>query len=81
MSHETLRVLVVEDSRDQAELVEDILASIAHYHATVTHAERLASALRLLDTESFDLILLDLNLPDSRGLAVVRETRAIDYAK
>jgi diguanylate cyclase (GGDEF)-like protein/PAS domain S-box-containing protein len=76
VSDEALHVLLVEDSRDQAELVEDILASIEHYRASVQHEERLSGALQRLNRERFDLILLDLNLPDRNGLTVVRETKA-----
>ncbi len=76
MPDEQLHVLLVEDSRDQAELVEDILASTGPYRATVTHEERLSNALKRLDEARFDLILLDLNLPDCRGLDGVRQTRA-----
>ena len=66
----------MEDSRDQAELIEDVLASIDQYETTVRHEERLSAALHQLGHDRFDLVLLDLNLPDRRGLDVVRETRA-----
>ena len=76
MADDQLHVLLVEDHKDQAELVEDILASLKQYRVQMRHEERLSSAKLALRERSFDLILLDLNLPDSRGLPVVREVRA-----
>jgi len=69
-------VLLVEDSADSAMLVNHFLGAsrIAEFH--VARAATLAAAREVLVRERFDAILLDLNLPDSRGLesfARVRE--------
>ena len=61
-------VLLVEDSPDSAILVNHFLSAskIAEFH--VVRAASMVAAREVLGRERFDAILLDLNLPDSRGL-------------
>lgn len=58
---DTIHVLVVEDGPDDAALVEAQLQHLGHH---ATHAPDLTSAVLLTEDEDFDLILLDLGLPD-----------------
>ncbi len=74
----TVRALLVEDNPGDARLVEILLSeggSSAGFE--VTHAERFAEALERLEKETFDVILLDLSLPDSSGLETVSRMRAM----
>ncbi|MGA8810524.1 MAG: PAS domain S-box protein, partial [Thermoanaerobaculia bacterium] len=59
-----LRILLVEDSPIDAQLIRSILASTSF---RVTSVDRLSDALTALRSTEIDVILLDLNLPDSRG--------------
>ncbi len=43
----------------------------------VTHVESMAEAVRRLQNGDFDAVLLDLSLPDSRGLATVEQATAL----
>lgn len=63
-----LRILVVEDDIIDRKQMERLLAgsSLAPYELVC--ADRLDKALALLDEREFDILLLDLNLPDSYGL-------------
>jgi PAS domain S-box-containing protein len=74
---EALHVLVIEDSPGDVRLIEQMLATDWPHHYALQQAARLTTGLDALATESFDVILLDLSLPDSRGLdtflAVQRE--------
>jgi PAS domain S-box-containing protein len=63
------RILLVEDHADTAELMAELLT--LHGYAVKT-ANSVASALRLADTESFDLVLSDLGLPDGTGHDLMR---------
>lgn len=62
-----MRVLLVEDDPEDAELVREVLAEVPDFSCNVTHAWRFAEALEHLDQEKFDLVLLDLWLPDASG--------------
>ena len=58
---------MVEDNPADARLLKEMLGD-AGAAFDLTNAERLTEALRRLNGEAFDCILLDLMLPDSRGL-------------
>jgi len=72
----SIRVLLVEDNPGDARLVE-ILLSEADSSSSfeVTHAGRLDEAFDLLNRAAFDVVLLDLSLPDSSGLQTVNRMR------
>ena len=59
--------LVVEDNPQDLGIVTQTLKQYFP-HSKVSTAQRLSEAVQLAQSECFDLILLDLNLPDSRGL-------------
>ena len=68
-----MRILVVEDNRTLADGLLAVLRS-SGYAVDVVHDG--VSALAALATESFDLVVLDLSLPEMDGLEVLRELRA-----
>ena len=71
MSEETgFRVLLVEDSPVEATLATRMLAGRDGLW-TVQTADRLSAALSHLTQHGADVVLLDLNLPDSKGLDTV----------
>jgi DNA-binding NtrC family response regulator len=61
------RVLLVEDDVEVRPLLEHILMDNGFRVAT---AENVAIATRLLDSQPFDLVICDVNLPDGSGLTV-----------
>jgi len=69
----SLHILLVEDNPGDADLIQVILADSVTTRYEFTRADRLASALQVLATTQVDLILLDLNLPDSNGLETVKK--------
>lgn len=67
-----MRVLLVEDSAEVRELVGRALGRDGHrttYAANVTEADQYISA------DTFELIILDLGLPDGDGIALCRKIR------
>ncbi|HPH96539.1 MAG TPA: response regulator [Anaerolineaceae bacterium] len=70
---ETCRVLLVEDSPDQADLVRDVLALGGGY--AVTWVDDLQGLWETLPGQTFDVILLDYRLPDGNGLDALTRIR------
>jgi two-component system, NarL family, invasion response regulator UvrY len=68
------RILLVDDSdqvrRSVRELLAEVLADVA-----VGEAGGAVEALALLDRETWDVVLLDLSLPDRNGMDTLRDIR------
>ena len=65
---ERLRVLLVEDNRPDADLIRETLPEKGPVAFALETVGRLAEARARLADGAFDLVLLDLGLPDSQGL-------------
>ncbi len=61
-------VLLVEDTPAEVDLVRKVLRNADDRHYALTHVDRLEAALSTLAAGSFELVLLDLHLPDTQGL-------------
>lgn len=77
MTSNQVRVLIVEDDPNFARLLDETLALAETTDFRVTLARRLSDAFSLCRDQRFDLILLDLGLPDSQGLDTVILARGI----
>ncbi len=69
----SIRVLVVDDEPDVSRLIERVL--VAEGYDVTTLGDGLA-ALKRLSTERFDLLIVDVFMPDLDGLGVLRELRS-----
>ena len=65
---ETIRVLLVEDVPVIAKVTQRMLLHVGGGRYVVSHKLNLGDALAAVAGEDFEIILLDLNLPDSQGL-------------
>jgi DNA-binding response OmpR family regulator len=70
-----VKILVVEDEKDLADAIARGLSRQAYSVDTVYDGVK---ALELAEINSYDLIILDLNLPGIDGLEVCRQIRAAD---
>lgn len=68
MPPRSLRVLLVEDNPTDALLVELSLEDMTALSPQLSHVESLGEAQHALQSQNFDVVLIDLNLPDGRGL-------------
>ncbi len=71
MTRTCVRVLLVEDTPAHAKLVQLSLEQATLTRFDLDHVDCLASACQVLESKDFDVILLDLGLPDGRGLEVL----------
>ena len=71
-----LRLLIVEDDIVDRKLLERLLAQSSLSACEVRHANTLGAALDLLKDLSFDVVLLDLGLPDSQGMESVNRLQS-----
>jgi signal transduction histidine kinase len=76
MTNSALRILLVEDNPGDARLVRELLRDANRHSVDLVCAGDLASARAQLAAHSFDVVLLDLSLPDSRGLDTLAAVRA-----
>ena len=76
MEAESFKVLLVEGNLQEAARFEKFLSQARRISFDRTHAQRLDQALKLLEQNRFDVILLDLSLPDSQGMEAVVSVRA-----
>jgi len=73
MSQTPTKILLVEDNPADARLLLEMLAEVGSHASGIELVEvpRLAAAIQRLQDANFDLVLLDLSLPDSQGVATV----------
>ena len=69
-----MKILLVEDDAEDAEFLRLSLAQ--HNHSvSLTRASSISDAVVALENDRFDVVLLDLNLPDARGAECVERIR------
>lgn len=72
-----LKILIVEDDLETAEVVCDLLNNAGYDTTSVDTGE---TALGMISDE-YDLVVLDINLPDMSGLEVLRRARSHSYVQ
>jgi two-component system, OmpR family, response regulator TctD len=68
-----MRILLVEDNED---LAETVIARFRSEGQAIDHESNGDAAYSLLKRETFDLILLDINLPGKNGYEILQSLRA-----
>jgi PAS domain S-box-containing protein len=67
-----VRILLIEDNTGDAFLIKRAVGELPEPRPTLVHAKSLTEGLTQLKAHQFDLVLTDLNLPDSDGLDTCR---------
>ncbi|WP_414512446.1 ATP-binding protein [Nostoc sp. PCC 9305] len=65
----SVKILLIEDNLASARLLQEFLKQAQSQEFTLVHVMRLGEALQELNQCNYDVILLDLTLPDSQGLS------------
>lgn len=73
--HQPIRLLAVEDDPSLSFVLEEALGHAREAEIDATMASTLAQALELMGRNDFELVLLDLRLPDSDGLETLARVR------
>ena len=76
MTRTPMRILLVEDHRADAVLLQEILLQEAPGEFEIAWTTSLRETLERLGRESFEAVLLDLSLPDSHGLETITRLSA-----
>lgn len=77
ISDEAISVLLVEDNPGDVRLIREALGKLAENLFELKAASRLSEAKALLEDREYDIVLLDLTLPDSVGIETLERVRAI----
>lgn len=68
------KILIVDDDTDLSDIICDFLRGCGYSTSHATDAEE---AFRLLGSQRFSLVLLDINLPDATGFEICSELRRV----
>jgi diguanylate cyclase (GGDEF)-like protein/PAS domain S-box-containing protein len=68
MSDKRIRVLLIEDNPGDVRLIQEMLSEDSLNVFEIVNVDHLSKGLDCLKGDSFDIVLLDLGLPDSQGV-------------
>jgi signal transduction histidine kinase len=70
-ANSTIKILLIEDNLAEARLLQEFIKLTKSQNFSLVHVQRLQEGINQLNSEKYDVILLDLTLPDSQGLASI----------
>ncbi len=73
MVRKAIRILIVEDRSLNIHQTRQMLGEVENFPCDLTSAGTLSEALYSIEKKDFDVILLDLDLPDSKGIDTYRQ--------
>jgi PAS domain S-box-containing protein len=76
MSGQTIKGLLIEDNPGDARLVQEMARESAAGKCEIEWVDRLSAGIERLSEKNFDILLLDLGLPDSQGFETFKRTSA-----
>jgi DNA-binding NarL/FixJ family response regulator len=72
-----INVLLIEDNPGDALLMRRYLSDVSKIHYEINHVDYLRKGLDRLRSGNFEVVLLDLNLPDAAGLGIIDQIHAL----
>ena len=73
MDSNAIKILLVEDNPGDARLLQEIFKEGKTAKFEIVLVDKISEAIRTLTEKDFDVILLDLSLPDSKGIDTFRK--------
>lgn len=67
-----MNILMLEDNPADARLIQELLKTVEGARCNFEQADRLAQGIKRLETNSIDVVLLDLGLKDSHGIGTLK---------
>lgn len=71
-----IKVLLIEDNPGDARLIQEVLSETANLNFELIWVDQLESGIELVTKDVFNVVLLDLSLPDSHGMETIIGFRA-----
>lgn len=71
MNNKALNILLIEDNPGDARLIREMLEEIKVFQFSLAHAGTFSEGCEKLGRDTFDVILLDIGLPDSNGFEAI----------
>ncbi|ACK73462.1 response regulator receiver modulated diguanylate cyclase [Gloeothece citriformis PCC 7424] len=75
IENKNLKILLIEDNFDEAELIREMINLVVDASINLTHESYLKDGLKCLDNNQYDIILLDLRLPDNDDLSSINKIK------
>ncbi len=73
--NETINILLIEDNPGDIRLIEELLKDNSNFYYKLIIAKNLTTGFKKIEKYKSDVILLDLILPDCRGIDTIIKTR------
>ncbi len=77
MNDKSIKILLIEDNPGDARLIQEMLVEARDIQFDLKSVERLSRGIDYLTAEGFDMVLLDLSLPDSYGIETFTRLHSI----
>ncbi len=72
-----INILLIGDNLDGFQLIENLLDKSDNFKFTLVHKDSFSKGFSELKNRSIDIILLDLNFPQTNGIDIILKTRAV----
>ena len=73
LSKKIINVLLIEDNPGDIRLIQELMKEVSNCKFNLLYHDNLTEGMQILNQRKFNVILLDLSLPDSEGLHTLEE--------
>ncbi|MFQ3675590.1 MAG: response regulator [Endomicrobiia bacterium] len=70
-----MNILIIDDDTEILDLLESFYTSLGHSVTVTTNSDE---GLKKIATETFDLLMLDIVLPENDGITILKEVKKTD---